>query len=75
MTIKYYKKLIVRVGGKGMNIHNIALVRATNIIPFDGIVKPISNVPYLCKNISGEFSSSISDILNQLGIRPDFDWT
>ena len=32
-----------------MDIRNIALVRATNIIPFDSIVHPISNVPYLRK--------------------------
>ena len=51
-----------------MNINNIALVRATNIIPFDGIMKPISNVPYLCKNISGEFPTVISDLLRELKI-------
>lgn len=32
-----------------MDISNIALVRATDVIPFDGIVKPISEVPYLKK--------------------------
>ena len=30
-----------------MNVNNIALVRSTNIIPFDGIVRPVSEVPYL----------------------------
>ncbi len=56
-----------------MDINNIALVRATNIIPFDGIMKPISNVPYLCKNISGEFPAVISDLLHELGIIEPMD--
>lgn len=56
-----------------MNIDNIALVRATNVIPFDGVVRPISNSPYLCKNISLEFSARISDLLNELGIIPPMD--
>ena len=46
-----------------MNIDNIAIVRATNVIPFDGVVRPLSNVPYLCKNIGLEFSARISDLL------------
>ncbi len=58
-----------------MDINNIALVRATNIIPFDGIIKPISNVPYLCKNISGEFSAVISDLLRELKIIEPMDPT
>lgn len=56
-----------------MDINNIALVRSTNIIPFDGIVKPISNVPYLCKNISSEFSFGISDLLHSMEIIPPLD--
>ena len=32
-----------------MDIKNIAIVRATNIIPFDGVVRPISEIPYLKK--------------------------
>ena len=32
-----------------MDIKNIALVRATNVIPVDGVVRPISAVPYLRK--------------------------
>ncbi len=56
-----------------MNINNIAIVRATNIIPFDGVVRPLSNVPYLCKNIGLEFSSRISDLLHETGIIPPMD--
>ena len=56
-----------------MNIDNIAMVRATNIIPYDGVVRPLSNVPYLCKNIGLEFSARISDLLHELGVIPPID--
>ena len=56
-----------------MNINNIAIVRATNIIPYDGVVRPLSNVPYLCKNIGLEFSARISDLLHELGVIPPLD--
>lgn len=56
-----------------MNIDNIAIVRATNIIPFDGVVRPLSNVPYLSKNIGLEFSVRMSDLLHELGVIPPMD--
>lgn len=56
-----------------MNINNIAIVRATDVIPFDGIVRPLSHTPYLCKNISLEYSARLSDLLNELGIIPPLD--
>ena len=56
-----------------MNIDNITMVRATNIIPYDGVVSPLSNVPYLCKNIGLEFSARISDLLHELGVIPPID--
>lgn len=56
-----------------MDINNIALVRATNVIPFQGVIKPISNVPYLTKNIGLEFSARISDLLREVGIIPSID--
>ena len=56
-----------------MNIDNIAIVRATNVIPFDGVVRPLSNVPYLCKSIGLEFSARISDLLHELGVIPPMD--
>ncbi len=58
-----------------MDINNIALVRATNVIPFDGIVKPLSNVPYLCKNTGLSFSSKMSSLLRELRIIPPMDQT
>ena len=51
-----------------MNIKNIALVRATNTIPFDGTVHPISNVPYLKKENGTNFSYAINDLLRRKNI-------
>ena len=56
-----------------MNMNNIAIVRATNVIPFDGVVRPLSNVPYLRKNIGLEFSARMSDLLHELGVIPPMD--
>lgn len=53
-----------------MDVNNIALVRATNIIPFDGVVRPISEVPYIKKNTSTQFSFAISDLLRRVGVIP-----
>lgn len=58
-----------------MDINNIALVRATNIIPFNGIISPISNDRYLCKTLGGEFSSMISSLLDELEILPKQDYS
>ena len=58
-----------------MNIDNVALVRATNILPYDGILKSISNSPYLCKKNSTEFSFMISDLLKKLGLIPKPDYS
>ena len=48
-----------------MDINNIAIVRATNVIPFDGIVRPISEVPYIKKNTSSTFAYEIKSLLKQ----------
>lgn len=53
-----------------MDVNNIALVRATNIIPFDGIVRPVSEVPYLKINTSTQFSFAMSDLLRKVGKIP-----
>lgn len=53
-----------------MDINNIALVRATNIIPFDGVVRPVSEVPYLKINTSTQFGFSMSDLLRKVGKIP-----
>lgn len=53
-----------------MDISNIALVRATDVIPFDGIVKPISEVPYLKKNTSSKFAFAMNDLLRKVEKMP-----
>lgn len=58
-----------------MTIDNLALVRATNIIPFDGIMKPISETPYLIKNTFSEYSRGINQLLQEEGIIPSFDFS
>lgn len=59
-----------------MNVKNIALVRATNVIPFDGIVHPISEIPYLKKEKGTAFAYAINDLLRKLNrINEDGYWT
>lgn len=59
-----------------MNIKNIALVRATNIIPFDGIVHPVSEVPYIKKEKGTAFTYAINDLLRKLSkINEEGYWT
>ena len=49
-----------------MNIENVVLIRATNVIPFDGIVHPISKTPYLKKENGTNFAYAINDLLQKL---------
>lgn len=58
-----------------MNIKNIAIVRATNAIPFDGIVRPISEVPYLKKEEGTQFSFAMYDLLKSKNMFKKIDWT
>ena len=58
-----------------MDIKNIAIVRATNIIPFDGTVYPLSEVPYLKKETGTEFYFAMNDLLKKLGKLKEFDWS
>lgn len=58
-----------------MDIKNIAIVRATNIIPFDGTVYPLSEVPYLKKEHGTEFSFAINDLLKRQNKLKKIDWT
>lgn len=57
-----------------MDIKNIALVRATNVIPVDGVVRPISEVPYLHKEKGTEFFFAMNDLLKKKGILKEIDW-
>ena len=58
-----------------MNIDNIALVRATNIIPFDGVINSISEALYLVKPNGMQISFMISDLLTEQGILESYDFT
>ena len=58
-----------------MNIKNIAIVRATDVIPFDGIIVPISEAPYISKNLTVDFKFEISDLLKSEGIIPPIDYS
>lgn len=49
-----------------MELHNIALIRATNVIPFDGVIKPISNTPYLYKDINSDLAIELRKMLSSL---------
>lgn len=57
-----------------MNIKNIAIVRATNVIPFDGIVHPVSEVPYLKSEEGTALSYAIYDLLREQGKLKEMDW-
>lgn len=56
-----------------MNIRNIAIVRATNVIPFDGEVYSISESPYLYKAEELAFSFAINDLLKKKGLLKEVD--
>ncbi len=56
-----------------MDIHNIAIVRATNYIPFDGKIKSTSNSTSLSKQSSYQYAYSISEFLEREGKIPTFD--
>lgn len=58
-----------------MNIENIALVRATNIIPLDGIVVPISEAKYIEKNKNEPFAAGITSLLKKEGLITPIDYT
>lgn len=58
-----------------MTIDNLALVRATDVVPFDGVMKPISETAYLKKNFNSEFSRAIRDMLLKEGIVSAFDFS
>lgn len=57
-----------------LDINHIAIVRATNVIPFEGVLKTISNTPYLCKKAGSPFSDMISDLIREEGIVPPIDY-
>lgn len=56
-----------------MDIHNIAIVRATNYIPFDGQIKSLKETVALYKDSSNQYAYSISEFLEKEGKIPTFD--
>ena len=48
-----------------MNIENIAIVRATDIIPTEGIIVPISEAKYIKKNRNEPFAVGITSLLKK----------
>ena len=51
-----------------MDIKNIALVRATNILPVDGVVRPVSETPYIKKDMTTPFAMRLTDLLKKVGL-------
>ena len=58
-----------------MNIDNIALVRAISYIPIDGIIRSLEHVPYLTKKSGSNISFLISDLLKDLKLYPERDFS
>lgn len=58
-----------------MTINNIALVRATDIIPFDGMMHPISETQYLKKDFYSVFASEMKRLLEKEKIIPPVDFS
>lgn len=57
-----------------MDIHNIALVRATNVIPVDGVVRPVKDVPFIKKETGTVFSGELFSLLRRKGVLNPIDW-
>ena len=57
-----------------MNIHNIAAVRATNAIPFDGVVRPVKDVPFIKKETGTPFAGEMFSLLRRKGLLEPIDW-
>lgn len=58
-----------------MEIENIAMVRATDIIPIDGIIVPVSESKYIKKNTNEPFAVGIKGLLKRKGIIPPIDYS
>ena len=58
-----------------MNIENIALVRATNIIPTEGIIVPVSEAKYIKKSRNEPLATGITSLLKREGIITPIDFT
>ncbi len=57
-----------------MDIHNIALVRATDVIPFDGMVYPVKDKQFIKKETGPGFAGEMFSLLKRKGILNPIDW-
>ena len=57
-----------------MDIHNIALVRATDVIPFDGVVYPVKDKQFIKKETGLGFASEMRSLLRRKGILKPMNW-
>ena len=57
-----------------MDKYNIAIVRATEAIPFDGVVRPVKDVPFIKKETSSVFAQEMNSMLNRKGMLKQIDW-
>ena len=57
-----------------MDIHNIALVRATDVIPFDGVVYPVKDKQFIKKETGLGFAGEMRSLLKRKGILNPIDW-
>ena len=56
-----------------MDIHNIAVVRVTNAIPLDGVVRPVKDVPFIKKGAGPAFAGEMFSLLRRKGILKPID--
>lgn len=57
-----------------MDIHNIAIVRATDIVPLKGKIDPVKDVPFIKKEWDTAFASEMSSMLRRKGMLKPIDW-
>jgi hypothetical protein len=58
-----------------MNIENIAIVRATDIIPVEGKIIPISEAKYIQKNKDIPLAKGITSLLKREGLITPIDFS
>ena len=57
-----------------MDIHNVAIVRATEAIPFDGVVRPVKDVTFIKKEMGSVFAREMFSLLRRKGLLNPIDW-
>ena len=57
-----------------MDRHNIAIVRATNAVPFNGKVSSVKDVPFIKKEKGTAFAGEFFSLLRRKGLLNSIDW-